>query len=60
MTQMTTFCIVVERDNLGDDEVPVAKKQNICEYMKIRNKNIAERPALKKSLGIIPHSKENL
>ena len=51
--------VFVEIDNLADDEVP-AKKQNICEYMKIRNKNIAERRALEKSLGKIPHGRENL
>ena len=51
---------VVEDDEHQASEAvaPPNKKQNTCAYEELRNKNIAERLAMTKSLGIIPLSKE--
>ena len=51
---------VVEDDEDQASEVvsPPNKKRNIGAYEEIRERNIVERLAMAKSLGIIPHSKE--
>ena len=51
---------VVEDDEHQASEAvsPPKKKQNTCAYEELRNRNIAERLAVAKSLGIMPLSKE--
>ena len=50
-------------ENLDEDaseevSLPEKKTKEKGEYEKLRDKNITERRALEKSLGIIPHSQE--
>ena len=51
--------VVEDDEDQGSEAVaPPNKKQNTCAYDELRNRNIAERLAMAKSLGIMPLSKE--